>query len=153
DATGAGGVLNVSLWTVALPGSGPHALQAFVNGAPVGAASWTQSDSALSISFNVGDDVFVAGDNTIELVTPDLDGSPPQLSFVNSIAAQYGRALRAASPLEFDAPAAPRVFEVSGLPGAEAWVVNAYNADQARLVAYETRPRADGTFALRFASS
>jgi hypothetical protein len=150
DADGSAGMLSVNLWSVAVPDSTAHALQAFVNGTFIGERTWRQSGQALELSFNIDAGILHAGDDVIELRTPDLPGNPPQLSFVNSLAANYERVLRSAQPVEIHAAAAGQVFEINGLPAAGAWVVDARFPDRALLAPCQTQSNADGSVSLRF---
>ncbi|MCK6471638.1 MAG: C25 family cysteine peptidase [Planctomycetes bacterium] len=129
-----------------------HALQVFVNGSPAGSVTWEAKDGKLTFTFPGLGGLFVAGENTVELRTPPLDGIASQLAFVYSLAATYPMALQGPGPLVIDGSAdgsSSRVYEVTGLATGELWVVDARRPEKANLVPYETRDDG-GSYTARF---
>ena len=92
-----------------------------------------------------------AGMNQIELVTPELPGVSSQICFLHSIAINYTRTLDGSQPLTLtNAGNSTMLYEVSRLPSADVWVVDARFPERAVLVPYEAQAQADGTSRIRF---
>ncbi|HLX63332.1 MAG TPA: C25 family cysteine peptidase [Planctomycetota bacterium] len=145
--------LTVNLWSLTqADGVAPdHALQAFVNGQPLGQAVWSGGDKMLALSFQVDSSTLVDGANQITLVTPALDGVETQIALLHSLTLSYTRALDGSKPLDiYSAGLAPKLFELSNVPSADVWVVDARFPARAALVPFETQAQADGSFKLRF---
>ncbi len=68
--------LTVKVWSLTeTQGVSPdHALQVLVNGQTAGQAVWSGGNKMLQVSFQIAAGTLVNGANTIELVTPTLDG-------------------------------------------------------------------------------
>ncbi|HLX64168.1 MAG TPA: C25 family cysteine peptidase [Planctomycetota bacterium] len=157
-AVGGPASLIVNLWTVnqvgAAVGDGAapnHALNLMINSMAAGSAQWSGGDAMMQLSFQLPDGILNDGANQIELITPDLGGT--QLSFVHSMTLSYSRALAldGSKPLTIvNASSTSKLYEVSGLPTSNAWVVDARFADRAALAAYEAQAQADGTYTIRF---
>ncbi|HLX60329.1 MAG TPA: autotransporter-associated beta strand repeat-containing protein [Planctomycetota bacterium] len=153
NASGGPASLTVNLWslTQASGTANDHALQAFINGQPAGQAVWSGGGTMVQLAFQLAPGILVDGANTIELVTPQLDGVATQIALLHSMTASYTKALNGAAPLEIYNPSgASQLFEAQHLPSADAWVVDARFPDRATLIPYETQAQNDGTFALRF---
>src|SRR5579862_8005041 len=153
DASSGPGSLTVQLWSLTETDGVPadHALQVFINGQPAGQTTWSGGNKMLELSFQAGSGAWVAGTNQIDLVTPDLPGVDSQICFLHALTASYTRSLNGAAPLSIHnlTPLTQR-YEVSAVPSADAWVVDARYPDRAALVAYESLAQADGTYTLRF---
>ena len=153
NASSGAASLIVNLWSLTDGGgvTPDHALQVLVNGQPVGQATWTSENTMMQLSFEIASGMLVNGANQIDLVTPALDGVSNQLSFLHSMTMSYTQLLDGSKPLQItNAGIQTKLFEVSRMPSAEAWVVDARYPDRAVLVAYEAQAQADGTYTLRF---
>lgn len=144
-ASSGAATLTLNLWSLT---EGAHTLQAALNGTPIGQASWSGGNRMMQLSLDVPGNVLRNGANQLELVTPSDLG---ELSFLHSIGVSYTEILDAASPLEIvNSGASSKLYEVSGLPAAGAWVVDARFSDRATLVPAETLAQAGGSYRLRF---
>ncbi|HLX61050.1 MAG TPA: C25 family cysteine peptidase [Planctomycetota bacterium] len=158
-ASSAAGALTVNAWslTQSSPPEGgttnDHALNAFVNGAPVGQATWSGGGKFVAITFQIPTNVLVSGVNQIDLVTPELSGVSSQIALLHSLSLDYTKSLAAnggATTEIVNASAFAKVYEVGGLSTAALWVVDARYPDRAALAPYETQANADGSFVARF---
>ncbi len=155
-ASGGTATLTVNLWSLTDSGTGApdHALQVLVNGQPAGQAVWSGGGKLLQLTFQVDAGVLIAGANSIDLVTPELDGVDPQIAFLHSLTMAYTRQLDGSQPVTItNASGAASMYELSNVPGANAWVVDTRFPDRAALVPYQTQVQADGTYRLRFSGS
>jgi len=153
NASGGAASLTVNLWSLthAATVSPDHALQVLVNGHPAGQAQWTGGSMMLQLTFQVDANVLNDGANQIELVTPALERIDTQIALLHSITLNYTRGLDGSKPIEIVCPEiASQLCELSDLPSANAWVVDARFPDRAMLIPYETQPQADGAYKLRF---
>ncbi len=143
--------LNVNLWS--FKGNlGPaidHVLQVFVNGTPIGQSAWNADGQAVSLSMQVPAGVLVSGNNVIDLRTPSDPSN--QVSLVHSISADYTKTLSGSSIVNTQAQ---QVYEVSGLPSSNLWVVNAANPNSPQLIGYQTQTQTQtqgyATYTARF---
>jgi autotransporter-associated beta strand protein len=149
-ATGAASLM-VNVWSLT---ADAHALQAFVNGTAVGAASWNGGGKFMAAQFELPAGVLTNGANQIELVTPEIGGTATQIALLHSLSINYTRNLvgRISNPPTeiVNSGTAARMFEVAGLSTSALWVVDARYADRAALVPYETQAQADGSYKARF---
>ncbi len=155
-AGGGPAALTVTLWSLtSVSGVSPdHALQVVINGQPVGQTQWSGGQKLLQLSFEVPAGVLNAGTNRIELVTPTLDGVTSQICFLYSMNIDYTRTLDGSSPVSvFNTGSGTQLYELSRVPEANAWVVDARFPDRAALVPFETQVQTDGTYALRFTAA
>ncbi len=153
NASAGAATLTVNLWSLTQTDgvAFDHALQVAINGVPAGQAQWSGGGQMLQLTFVVPSGTLISGANTIELITPALDGVENQTAFLHSLSMNYTQFLDGSQPLNvINSSAAAQVFEVSHLPGTDAWVVDARYPDRAALVPTETQPQADGTYTLRF---
>ncbi len=148
NASSGAAALTVNLWSLT---PSDHALQVVINGQPAGQAQWSGGGQMMQLSFQIPSGVLNAGDNTIDLVTPAVDGVDSQLSFLHSISFSYTQTLDGSQPVAIsNTGSTTNLYELSNLPGADAWVVDARFPDRAALVPYEAQPQTDGTYRLRF---
>jgi hypothetical protein len=153
DASSGAAALTVNLWSLTETAglSRDHALQAFLNGQPIGQAAWSGGSKMLQLTFQIDSGLLRAGANKIELATPELDGVLSQISFLHSMSLAYTRQLDGSAPTEaLNAGVESKLFEIKNVPSADAWVVDARYPSRAALVGYEARAQADGTYTLRF---
>jgi hypothetical protein len=109
---------------------------------------------AVALSFKIPAQTLQSGNNSLELVTPVIEGVASQIALVRSISVQYTKALDASGPIEFvNGARSAQIYEAAGLRTPNAWIVDARFADQARLVAYETQAQIDGTYKVRFTAA
>ncbi|HLX61163.1 MAG TPA: C25 family cysteine peptidase [Planctomycetota bacterium] len=144
--------LTVSLYSAGADGAPvPHVLDAFVNGVHAGSSQWTTTaGAALGLAFQLPAGTLHAGSNSIQLME-SADASSSAIELVHSLSLSCTVALAAPAPLEFSlANAAPQLVEVSGLPSAGAWIVDARYDDRAALLPAEYHLDADGTYRVRF---
>ncbi len=156
NASSGAATLTVNLWSLAPTGSAPSdtTLQVLVNGQPAGQAVWSGGDKMMQLTFEIASGVLVNGSNQIDLVTPAADGTDGRVSFLHSMTVAYTQTLNGSKPLSIvNAADGSQLFEVSSLPGASAWVVDARYPDRAALVPYEAQAQADGTYTLRFTAN
>ena len=142
--------LSVNVWTLNdSPEFDPdHALIAVVNGVSAGRAEWDGGGRALSLSFDVPAGVLRAGENTIELLTPDLRSG--QIAFLHSVSMSYSRALSAAASFSVSAAGNNQLIEISGCASDALWIFSASNPQQPVAIGYESRRETNGTFFIRF---
>ncbi len=156
SASSGAATLTVTLWSLTQSGAaGPdHALQVLVNGQPAGQAEWNGGDKMLQLTFQIPSGALTAGSNQIDLVTPPVAGVDSQICFLNSMSIAYTRTLDGSNPVAvINSGSTPMVFEVTGVPGATAWVVDTRYPDRAALAPFETQPAGDGTYTLRFTAN
>lgn len=128
-----------------------HALQAFVNGKPVGQAVWSGGGRFVSITFDVPTGTLKAGSNAIALTTPALNGVTSQIALVHSLSVSYNKNLTGPGATEIvNSSNVSQLFELSNLSTANLWVVDTRFPDRAALVPYETAVQADGSIKARF---
>ncbi len=138
--------LTVRAWSVT---TGDHALQVGVNGTMIGETGWHGGNQLMEWTFRVPASVLKDGPNVINLVTPQSEAQ--QVSFLHLMSLNYTRALDSSTPLDlYNTGVSAKLFELSHVPSAKAWVVDARFPDRAALAAYETQAQPDGTFKLRF---
>lgn len=151
-ASGNAASLTVNVWSLTQSATvaQDHTLQILINGQPAGQAIWGGGDKMVQLTFQVPSGVLVAGTNQIELVTPPIIGCS-QIAFLHSMTLSYTRLLDGSKPVSiYNAGASDKLFEVSNLPGADAWVVDARFPDRAALLPYEAQAAGDGTYKVRF---
>ncbi len=156
SASGGAATLTVNLWSLTEnPGGGvDHALQVMVNGTPAGEASSSGGNTMLQLTFEVPSGGLNAGSNQIELITPAIDGVSSQISLLHSMTVAYTCALDGSKPVAIINPdITPNVYEVTNLPGADAWVVDARFPDRAVLVPFESQADGKGAYTLRFTAT
>jgi autotransporter-associated beta strand protein len=145
--------LTVNAWSLTnADGVTPdHALQAFVNGTPVGQATWTGGGRFVELTFDVPAGALTNGNNAIDLVTPALPGVAQQIALVHSITVACTKDLAGPGAVEVNHSGnRNQMYEVSKLPTSTLWVVDARYPDRAALVPYETQAQADGLYSARF---
>ncbi len=148
DASGGAATLTLNLWSLT---DTAHALQVLVNGQSAGQAQWTGGNKMLQLAFPLPAAVLQNEVNSIDLITPASNDGVAQISFLHSISIGYTRLLNAPVPLTiFNLNSTANLYEVSNLPSATAWVVDARYPTRAQLIPYETRAQPDGTFRIRF---
>ncbi len=153
NASSGSASLTVNLWSLTESETvqPDHALQVLVNGQPAGQAQWAGGGMLMQLTFQIPSGVMLAGANHVELVTPEIAGVASQISFLHSMTFSYTQSLNASQPLTItNAGTASNLYELSNLPGSDAWVVDARFPDRAALVPYESQAQADGTYRLRF---
>ncbi len=152
-ATSGPATLTVNVWSLTQSGgtAADHALQVLVNGQPAGQAQWSGGGKMVQLTFQIDAGILTSGANQIDLVTPELAGVSSQIAFLHSMSLGYTQTLDGANPVTItNASAASNLYELSNLPGANAWVVDTRFADRAALVPYESQIQADGTYSIRF---
>jgi hypothetical protein len=131
-----------------------HELQVLVNEQPVGQVSWSGGGKMMQLSFQVASGVLQSGANKIDLVTPQISGVDSQIAFVHSMNVDYTRSLDGSKLLDvYNSGSGSKLFELSNVADANAWVVDVRYPDRAALVPYETQAQGDGTYKLRFNAS
>jgi len=155
EATGgeASLTLNVSSLTGGHTVSPDHTIQAFVNGVAAGSAAWDGGGTALALNFTIPAHVLIAGENTIDLVTPPLAGVDSQIVLLRSMSIAYTKTLTASAANDFVAHnLLASVYEAAGLTSPNVWVVDARFPDRAQLVPIQTQQQSDGSYKLHFAA-
>src|SRR6185295_16175087 len=95
--------------------------------------------------------VLHSGSNSIDLITPAIDGVDTQVAFMHSLCADYTRTLDASAPLTVtNTGKTTKLYEASNLSAAGAWVVDVRYPDRAGLVSTEMHAQNNGTYKLRF---
>jgi hypothetical protein len=127
-----------------------HKLLVLVNGTPTGLAEWSGGNKMMELSFEL-DANALQETNLVELVTPAINGVDSQIAFLHSMRVDYTQRLDGNNPLTIvnSGPGA-KLYEVSNLSSANAWVVDARYPDRAALAPMEARAQGDGTYRLRF---
>ena len=145
--------LTVTLWSLtSANGVSPdHALQVVINGQPVGQAQWSGGGKMMQLSFQVPSGVLSAGNNQIDLVTPELNGVSSQTCFLNTLTMNYTRALDGSQPVTLtNTNTGTQLFELSNVSSANEWIVDLRYPDRAALVPYQSQLQNDGTYSVRF---
>ncbi len=153
--------LTINLWSLTQSDtvSPDHNLQVVVNGQPVGQAVWSGGGKMMQLTLQVPSGGLNAGSNQIDLITPIIDGvdtgtGTGQIAFLQSMEIDYTRLLDGSKPVDlYNNSSAAKVFELSHVPSANAWVVDARFPARAALVPAETEVQADGTYTLRFSAA
>ena len=155
-AKGAAAV-TINLWSLTdANGSVPdHQLQVCLNGTPVGQTQWIGGGKMLALRFDLPAGTLKSGTNKFDLITPVIPGIASSIALLHSISVSYGKMLSGPGPvdLNIDPAAATSVYEVSGMPSANVWVVDARFPSRAALAGYESQAQADGTFKIRFSAN
>ena len=151
--TGQAATLTVNLWSLTTrPELDPdHALQPIVNGQTLSSVSWQGGDKALAITFDLPANATIAGANTIELFTPNLNSG--QIALLHSFSVEYAKELKSSDALKIAAAKEDDVIEIAGFVTQSLWVVDARDADHAVSLGYETQLQADGTYTARFVAA
>jgi autotransporter-associated beta strand protein len=147
------GALTVLIWAFAREGAtgAPHALQAYLNGTPLGEARWTGEGAALQITFPVPAGLLLDGANAVELRTPITTAAANQLSMLHSLVVNYTRTLSGPGAVELRTTStATQLCEVNGLPNGRVWVVDLRDPAHPALAAYESQAQPDGSMKVRF---
>ena len=137
NASSAASSLVVNAWSLtSTPGVSPdHALQAFVNGVAVGQAVWTGGGRFVAIAFQVPAGVFVAGNNTVDLVTPALANVSPQIALLHSMSVNYNMSLNGPGSINLtNSSSDTQLYEVANMATSTLWVVYSRYSDSAALV-------------------
>jgi autotransporter-associated beta strand protein len=142
-ATSKAATLTVHLWSLS---GGAHTLQAYVNGAYAGVASWSGDGQALTLNFSIPAGALRAGQNTLELRTPDDSG----ISLLHSISVDYTRSLSGSEPFQVALTSQSTLYEISSLASSDVWIVDPGDGDNARLIPSESQAQPDRTFKCRF---
>ena len=148
--------LTVNVWslTQSETAAQDHAMQVLVNGQPAGQAVWGGGNKMVQLTFNVPSGALKTGANQIDLVTPPIADVDSQIAFLHSITVAYTRTLDGSTPVTiYNTGTSNQLFELSGVPSANAWVVDARFPDRAALVPYEAQDQGDGTYKVRFTAS
>ncbi len=148
--------LTVNVWslTQSATAAQDHALQVLVNGHPAGQAVWGGGNKMVQLTFNVPSGALKTGANQIDLVTPSLADVDSQIAFLHSITVAYTRTLDGSTPVTiYNTGTSNQLFELSDVPSANAWVVDARFPDRAALVPYEAQDQGDGTYKMRFTAN
>ncbi|HLX62872.1 MAG TPA: C25 family cysteine peptidase [Planctomycetota bacterium] len=154
-ASAGAATLTVNLWSLTQSDtvSPDHALQVAINGQPAGQAQWTGGGMMMEITFQVPSGVLNAGTNQIDMITPNIDGVDSEISFLHSMTIGYTRLLDGSQQVQlFNGGSSQKTYELSNMPSANAWVVDARYADRAALVPSQSELQADGTYTLRFSA-
>ncbi len=156
SASSGAGALTVNLWSLTQDDSisPDHMLQVMINGTPVGQAQWDGGNKMLQLTFQIPSGVLINGSNKIDLATPGIAGLQSQIAFLHSMTVAYTQTLDGSKPVTVsNADSTAKLFELSHLPSASAWVVDVRFPDRAVLAPYQTQLQADGTYTLRFSAS
>ncbi len=148
--------LTVNLWSLTSSAdfNPDHALQVTINGQTVGQAEWDGGGKMLQLTFNVPSGVLISGDNIVSLATPAIAGLDSQLSFLHSLTVSYTRTLDSSKAFEIsNSGSTTQVFELSNVPAAGVWVVDARYPDRAALVPVAAQVQADGSIHARFVAN
>ncbi len=97
------------------PGDPNHRVAVSVNGASVGEVTWTGRTAQVA-QFTVPAAHLLAGNNTVRLTLPGMDGVAIEGAWVDALALRYSLAATAAAGVAFTGEAAPRQYTVGGLP-------------------------------------
>ncbi len=154
NAASGAATLTLNLWSLsdADSDSADHQIQAVLNGVPVGQALWMGGGKMLALQFDLPPGALKSGSNQLDLVTPVIPGVSGGLSLLQSISVNYVKALAGPGPVQLNVSSQTpaQIYEVDEMPSANVWVVDARYPTRPALVAYESKPQPDGTFAIRF---
>jgi len=108
--------LTVWLYGYTNPAGDPnHRVAASINGTDVGEATWTGRVGHVA-QFTVPVTALLAGDNTVQLTLPGIDGVAIEGTWVDALALRYPLAATAAASVYFTGEAEPRQYALDGLP-------------------------------------
>src|SRR5262249_44078871 len=151
------GTLIVTLWSLTGDDTAnpDHALQIFVNGTSLGAATtWDGANQLLNLSFNIPAGALSSGLNDFELVTPVLPNVASQTPLLHSLTVKYTQALSSSAPSQpvvVNTNGVPaKVYEVTGLTTNQVWVVDARLPDRATTVPCNPVAQGNGTWKVQF---
>lgn len=92
-----------------------HRVAATINGTGIGEVTWTGRMGQVT-QFTVPITTLLAGDNTVQLALPGIDGVAIEGTWVDALALRYPLAATAAASVYFSGEVEPRQYTLGGLP-------------------------------------
>ncbi len=101
SATDGPATLTVNLWSLTSSDnvSPDHALQASLNGTPLGQSVWSGGGKFMTLTFEVPPNTLLSGANSVDLTTPSLPNINSQIALLHSMTVAYGKALAGPGPV------------------------------------------------------